>query len=251
MLNADYFTADAGPFVDRDPQTRRFERVDDWLRTGADFSYFNAKGVHGESYDLGVGYGVNLPGGRFALVFDLPLALTTSDADDLAYMVSGAVGLQYRMTPWWNVTPIVRVGHVGTFDDGALAVLYSGSVVSTVKWKVKGFDVTMGNLFGIESNVKRVDYDGTSDDYDLLVGLFENGFTVGKPIRTRFMGKRIRWQAFYRLSSYVGTDLYLDNQHAVGLRYSTGGHADGSSLEIGWAGGPDYDSLRLRVIARF
>jgi hypothetical protein len=251
MLDADYLIAGSGPFVDVDPDTGKYEAVDNWLRAEADFSYFNAEGIRGESYDIGISYGLNLPGNRLALLFDLPFALTRAGGGGLSYMGSAALGLQVRVKPWWNVTPIFRTGLSGSFDLGALAVLYSGNVVSNMKWKIKGFDVTMGNLVGVESNIDRVKYQGIPVEYDMLVGVFENGLTIGKPIRTRIFGKRLRWQAFYRLSSFVGMDLFLNNQHATGLRYSSGGHADGQSLEVGWAGGKDYDSLRIRFVAKF
>jgi hypothetical protein len=251
MVNSDYVLAGSAPFVKRDKETGRFVKADNWLRTEGDFSYFNANGIRGESYDIAVSYGLNLPTRRLALIFDLPIALTRSGSGGLSYMGSGAVGLQVRMTPNWNITPIMRVGLGGSFDLGAVAVLYSGSVISTAQWKIKGYDVAMANLVGVESNIDRVKYNDTPVEYGMTVGIFQNGFTVGKPIRTRLFNKRMRWNAYYRLTNFVGTDLFLNNQHAAGLRYSTGGHADGLTLEIGWAGGKDYDSLRMRFVARF
>ncbi len=251
MLNADYIGAFAGPFVPKEPETRRFEATEDWVRTEADFSYWNAQGIRGESYDVGMSYGLNLPARRLALLFDVPIALTRSDSGGLSYMGSAGVGLNIRMTPSWNLTPMLRVGVAGTRDIDGAVVLYSGTLVSTAKWKLKGFDVALVNVFGVESNVRRVEPTGTPLDYDMTVGLFQNGFTVGKPIRTRIFGKRMRWNAFYRLANFVGKDVFLENQHQAGLRYSTGGHADGLTLEVGWAGGPDYDSARIRLVARF
>jgi hypothetical protein len=251
MVEADLFLAESGSFVDIDPATGEFEVVDNWLRVEADFSYFDAAGIRGESYDIGVGYGLNLPNRKMALLFDLPLVLTRSGSGGLSYMISGALGLQYRVKPWWNVTPVFRMGFSGSFDLAALAVLYSGSVVSTMQWKLKGFDVAMGNLIGVESNIDRVKYFGMPVEYDLLMGIFENGLTVGRPMRTRFFDKELSWQGFYRLSSFVGNELFLANQHAVGLRYSTGDVARGLAFETGWAGGKDYNSLRIRFLARF
>ena len=85
----------------------------------------------------------------------------------------------------------------------------------------------------------------------MLAGLFQNGIAIGKPMRTRLLGKRIHWNAFYRLTNIVGEDVFLANQQAAGLRYETGGHAAGMTLEVGWAGGAAYDSLRVRFLGRF
>jgi hypothetical protein len=249
MFAADYNLTTVGPFLRRQPDGSP-RSLENRFRVEGDFSYFQGGPYSGQSYDLAGGYTWNLSNPKISLLFDLPLAITQSERGT-SYMGSVAVGLQYRIKSWWNVSPVFRTGLSGSFELGGLALILSGSITSNMRWEMGGFQLGMGNMVGVAGNVNRVKYGNIQIAYELLTTVLQNGIDIGRTLPIELAGRSVSARAFYRITNYLGTDLYLNNQHDVGLAFGIGAMPEPVSFEISWVGGREYDSLRLRLTGRF
>jgi hypothetical protein len=250
MVNGDFELANSGPFATAEQLEGGGAPLENRWRVAGAFSYLQAGPHAGESYDLDFGYERNLAHPRFAFLLDIPIAVTRAERG-LSYMGSVAAGLQYRIRPWWNITNVLRLGFGGSFDLAGLAVLYQGSSVSSMHWQWDEWSLQLGNMIGLGSNISSVEYGNLPVDYDLFHVVLENGLEIGRSLPLRLRGAPMALRAYYQLTNYLGTELYLEDQHQVGLRFGNQALPERFAFDVGYVGGSGYDSIRLRMTGRF
>lgn len=151
---------------------------------------------------------------RWAILFDMPLSYTDLEGSK-SYAMQIGLGLKIPLLKYWDVTPGVRVGAVGSEDMLSGGILYSGTLTSNVQVPMKDFDILdmwtfgMTNMAGIIRDYS-IEVSGYDIDYDLSNQVYKNGVNA-----ICEFNKNVKWQIGYSYTYYTGTDLYIDDYHEI------------------------------------
>lgn len=206
----------------------------------------------GQAYELDLGLELGTPSDRISVLLDLPIAITVAETAE-SYMASAAVGLLFRPLYHWNLIPSFRAGVAGSFELGALAVLYNASLASVLLFDVGDYELRIGNLFAGGSNIDGLNIGGFDLDYNIDTFAFRNGFEIARTFNSSILGATPEAELYFTATNFVGgTKRYLDDQFDVGVRgVGHWGKSTSLRLDVGWVGGSGYDAVRIRLGAWF
>jgi hypothetical protein len=270
MFEAAYFTATTGAYRPKPgtPSERQW-RGKDHFRAQARYDRFDAGRWDGNVWEVGLDYQLNFRDARFALLFDLPLVISQTEGSE-SYLVSAGLGVQWRPTHWWNLTPSVRLGGAGSFKLGAVAILANVNLASSMRWEIggsqlslggrrlgiPGFELGIGNLVGWNGTFDDLEISGIRVTYDLNNYAVRNGIDLTKRFGQRFLGGRPAVKLYFIDTWVLGSRLFLDHYDELGLQIGTqrrtgGSWRDSLSFNVGWVFGRAYDALQLKLSYRF
>jgi hypothetical protein len=203
--------------------------------------------------DLPINYALNWE--RISLIFDLPLTATSTEGSWTA-LGSGGIALQVRPTSWWALTPAFRIGGVGSLDVGGLAVMYSGTITSHIRFPLGPIAVGIGNMGGIATTWDGIEIGGYDLSYDLTNWVTRNGGYLEGTFGVDVLGGPLGWRFFGSDVRFFGDDLYMDSYAEVGatlamLREVGGAFYDRLGVSLAYLWGRDYDGISLLFGFRF
>ena len=171
MTRADYVLGGEGPFLHG---AERLERAPDQTGISLDLGYAGANGLDVQSDDLHIDHPFNLRVDQnLSILVSVPLGVTWTN-NQWSLMASAGVGAQYRVSERWSLTPMVRVGMVGSLDVGAAAMMYSASLTSHAELPIADwFESFRGIRMGI---TKQFGFAKTVDD--LQIGDYEIDYNL-------------------------------------------------------------------------
>jgi len=136
-------------------------------------------------------------------------------------LASGGVGFQYRLTDWWSLTPMARIGGAGSIDVGALAILYAVTVTNHMRYEWRGIEFAMGNLGGFTKTIDGIQIGDFDFSYELTNPILTNGGTISGDTTLDLLGRALEWRFFGWNTQVFGNAVYMDSQSEVGLGLAT------------------------------
>jgi len=217
MTGHDFMLGSEGPFIHSD---QRIPDASDQTGIGLFAGYASAGPYDQELLELPFDHRFNL---RFApnwsILLSFPITATFTEGQWSA-MGSLGLGFQYRPFDWWALTPILRLGAVGSIDVGAASLLYSGTLTSDIHFDLaRASDALAGITLGITN---QLGYSQTIDgipigDYELNYGLENGVFRNGGYLRGTFGRSAWGWRFYGNDTRWAGSDLFLDSSAEIGL----------------------------------
>jgi len=244
MLYGDFRMAMESQFLPRYGE----EPLQAKVRTAFDYNYFSAGPHTGNGFDFDVGIEFGTPTPRLSVLLDFPLTVTMDEGSE-SYMISAALGLVARPTPYWNIIPAFRVGVAGSFEVGALGILYQGSLASTLAFEIYGYDLLIGNMFSAGSSFDGLVISGIEINYNLETLAFTNGFEFGRSLGIEVAKLHPAARLFFTATNFIHSDRRFTPHH-----YETGvlltspvrnSSLDELGLRLGYLGGKGYNSFKL------
>ena len=257
MTNADFVLGSEGPFFHRDTPLQSAPG-----QTGVrfEYSYANAGDWNMNAYELSIDHRFNFESvPNLSAIVSFPVAGTQTEGQWTG-MGSLGVGVQYRVTERWSITPMVRTGVVGSVDVGAAAMLFSATLNSHSAFSLKRLyaplpDIQIGitNQLGYARSIQDIKIGDYRLDYSLENGTLRNGgYFAG-----RFGDSSLGWKLFGTASRWFGDDLYLESYANLGGEVHLLGEIEGTPFErltfaLGYTGDfGDWDSLSVGLRGRF
>jgi hypothetical protein len=236
MTGHDFMLGSEGPFIHSD---RRIPDAPDQTGLGLHAGYASAGPYDQELLELPLDHRFNLRAApNWSVLLSFPITATFTEGQWTA-MGSLGLGFQYRPFDWWALTPMFRLGAVGSLDVGAASLLYSGTLTSDIHFDLARFrgglrGITLGitNQAGFSETVDGITIGDFKLDYDLTNGVFRNGGYV----RSTFGNSAWGWRFYGNDTRWAGSDLFLDSSAEIGLALLRIG-----SVGSKWA----YESLSL------
>lgn len=150
---------------------------------------------------------------RRRLVLRLPITRIWSEGKS-AYNVGFGAAYTYPMTARWYLTPALSYTHAERGDFDKAANLVSASLTSVYYWKMDGYDLGIGNMFGHSRTVRergdaRADLSGTHNN------ILRNGIMVAVP--GLMFGKKAWWEISLVDTRYFGSEIYADSQQEISV----------------------------------
>lgn len=196
------------------------------LGLAARFGSYAVDGFNSRVYSLPISTSFDLGEGR-ALLLDGPLTFIDTEG---AQSYSGSVGVGMRLpiriglpeTLDWTLTPMVRMGGVGSLDLGAVGGLWSVSVTSSLGWQVlPGTRLQMANMASRLQTLP-IDYGGYNVSYELTNMMYRNGLLVTQDIGELF-GRAAQATVFAIDTRFTGDALYVNSYQEYGGYLTFGG----------------------------
>jgi hypothetical protein len=241
----------------------------DHFRAGALYEYFSADVWNGNVFEAGIDYQLNLRNPTFALIMDLPLVITQTEGSE-SFIISAGIGVMYRPTHWWNITPSFRLGGAGSFKLGAIAFMPSASITSSMRWAIGSseftiagrkvrttdFELGIGNMFGWSGTIDDIEIAGTRVAYELDNYALRNGIDLTKRLSMRLLGGQTAIKLFFVDTWILGSEVYMDHYNELGVQLSTqrvtgDKWRDQLAFHTAWVVGRNYDAVQLRLSFRF
>ena len=258
MLYADLELGSRGPFLSDYPDAS--QRIPMLFRLDAGFGQYSAGPYGGQTYDLSLGIGWNILR-RLALVSDLSGLLSVIEGDAIAGHGSLGIGLQGRILDWWNLGLVGRAGLVGSIDVGAVAAMYSVSLINHMRFDLDAYGfgdyrIEMRNMVGVANTANGLEIKGIELEYDLTNVVFKNGLELSRPIGLGSSSRALRARLFWTDTHFVKDELWLEHSDEIGLGIALANRSgvatyDPVNVDISYVFGDDYDALRLRASFRF
>jgi len=270
MFEAAYFTGSSGVYR----PSPNAPGADEWtgkdhFRAQVRYDRFKAGPWSGNVWEIGLDYQINFRHPKFAVLLDLPFTVSQTEGSE-SFLVSVGLGLQWRPTHWWNLTPSFRLGGAGSFKLGAVAIMANANLTSSMRWEIGAsqfslgglelgtpdFELNIGNMFG---------WNGTFDDivisdiriaYELNNYAIRNGIDLTRRLNGRWLGGRPVVKLYFTDTWILGSRLFLDHYNELGLQTGTqsqtgGQWRDNLAFSAGWVFGNRYDALQLKLSYRF
>jgi hypothetical protein len=253
MFQTDFDFGTQGPFTSG---SERLDEAPDQWGVGLDYGYAEANRFDVHAVDLPLAYRLNFRNPQWSLLFSLPLTATFTE-EQWSVMGSAAMGFQYRPFDWWALTPMVRIGGVGSVDVGALALLYSVTLTNHMRFEWRGIEFAMGNLGGFTQSIDGIEFGDYELSYDLTNPILTNGGTISGNIPAELLSRALRWRLYGWNTQIFGDDVYAKSQTEVGFSLALQGAVaeesyDFASMSLGYVfGNNDYDGLSFRMRFRF
>jgi len=246
MTGHDFMLGGEGPFIHSDS---RIPDASDQTGLGILAGYASAGPYDQQLLELPFDHRFNM---RFApnwsILLSIPITATFTQGRWTA-MGSLGLGFQYRPFDWWALTPMFRLGAVGSLDVGAASLLYSGTLTSDIH-----FDLARvaGGLRGMTLGItNQGGYSATIDgipigDFELNYGLENGVFRNGGYVRGAFGQSAWGWKFYGNDTRWAGTDLFLDSSAEIGVALLRVGSVasmwpyESVNLNVGYVG--DFDA---------
>jgi hypothetical protein len=219
------------------------------------FGRYEVDGFNQNVVQLPLGYKIPLADPRWAVLIDVPLTFIDTEGGQ-SYSGSAGVGLRMPVLDNWSLTPIARIGGVGSDDLAAFSGVYSLSLVSDLvfdlgKLEPGGLELVIGNSVTFLKSFS-VGGGNADFDYELTNTVFRNGVGVQGPLNgTTLFGEPLTWELAAINTQFTGDDTYVSNYtevHAtVGTRTEDRTMVwDSFRLGLSYTfGDQGYDGLRL------
>ena len=187
---------------------------------GIAYSQLTQGGVPVSLYTLPINYIYafdSTPG--YALTFDLPISYRSAGGAAGGSAVSG-ISLSIPIAENWTVTPKLSLGATGSLDLGSVGALAAGTIVSSYRFKLGGYDLVLGNLLGVARTLP-LSFGQYSVDPKLTNEFTKNGLMVSHDLK--FLGIDQEWmegtlgQVWAIDTRFVGSKLYDDNYQEFGV----------------------------------
>jgi hypothetical protein len=253
MFQGDFGLGSLGPFLGDFPDPS--ERIPALWKLDLEFGHFGAGAYEGESYEVDLAFGWT-PSRRLAIVVNLDGMIALNEGEALTGLGTLGLGLTGRISDAWNLSLVGRMGLVGSVDVGAVAALYSVSLVNHMRFDLEGWRIEMSNMVGVANSIEGIEIDGTELDYDLTNVVLKNGFSFSREISRGQGARPLRARLFLTDTQYFVDDLWLEHVDEVGLGIGLGSRGgvrtyDPVALDVSYVFGTDYDALRLRLSLRY
>ena len=252
MFAYDYEMGTEGPFTSGN---ERLERAPNLFGVGIEGGTFDAGPYDVSAYDLPLDYRINLRNPKWSVLMNLPITFTLTQ-DQWSLMASGGLGVQYRPFDWWALTPVVRIGAVGSIDVGALAILYSTTLTSDIHFDWKDITFGMANMGGFAKSVDNFEVKDYELAYDITNPMTRNGGYVSGRFPAEVLGAPLGWKVFGSTAVFFGDDLFLKVQNEVGgslnlLGFIADRPYQATNFAVSYIFGDDYDGVSIRLRFRF
>lgn len=196
----------------------------------ARFSNYTIGDKNANVITLPLGYAWNFRNG-YALIFNLPL--TYADIGGMpSYSASLGMGLKLPVSNWlpmehsWTITPIFRVGAVGSDKNVADAsILYSGGLLSEYDMPLASGILGFKNMYSyyVTSSVSQyLDLKVNNIKInvpDITNSIFKNGVYYSRYLGPQFLGRKLSGTVFFADTRFTGSLLYADSQQEVGFNF--------------------------------
>ncbi|MEM7009354.1 MAG: hypothetical protein AAF462_09505 [Thermodesulfobacteriota bacterium] len=218
MIIDDFNQGITGPFISsRNPipgQKNNFS-------ISAAVTSFNADPYDGETFSIPISYKWNLKSvPKLSLIVDFPVLLTRTQTA-WSYMASLGLGAQYRPTKWWSLTPMARVGGVGSFDVGALAFPLSGTLTNYFHYQFPTTHVGWASQGGAITTIDGIEIAGWDLSYELTNYVWRNGGDLLQKMDFNIFGNRAAFKLFLNHTKFWGSELYLESFFDMGIGLAT------------------------------
>lgn len=257
MTNADFQLGGEGPFLHGGAP---LAAAPGQTGIGLGYSYAKAGPWDVNAYEFNLDHRFNfrsLP--WMSVLVSLPLAGTETQGSWTG-MGSLGLGVQFRPTRRWTLTPMVRVGAAGSVTVGAAAMLLSTTLTSHTAISLREIssalpDVQLGftNQAGYAQSIEGITIGDFKLDYGLKNGILRNGgYFAG-----RFGTSSLGWKLFGNQSHWLGDDQYLDSYANLGAEVQWLGEVAGQSfqrltLSLSYVGDfGNWDALSVGLRGRF
>ncbi len=255
MFLSDFNAGITGPFIS---SGKRVEGNQNFLTLGGEFGFFNAGPYDGQVLNFPINYKWNFKGWpKLSWIFDLPVTLTR-DETGWAYMASFGTGFQFRPYKWWSITPMGRIGGVGSFDVGALAVLVSGSLTNYFQGSIGSTNLGFGTMTGISTTIDGIKVGGYDLSYELTNYVLRNGGNLTQKLNFNFLGNPAAFKLFLNHTKFWGNELYLNSFFDMGLAFVTikkvaDSFVEALDLSFTFSAGVDndYNNYSIQLTYRF
>jgi|GEM_PF-4324415 len=225
---------------------------------GGEVGFFNAGPYDGETFSIPISYKWNMK--RFpklSLIVDFPVFLTRTQTA-WSYMASLGIGAQYRPTKWWSLTPMARIGGVGSFDVGALAFPVSGTLTNYLHYQFPTTHLGWASQGGAITTIDGIKIAGWDLSYELTNYVWRNGGDVLQEMDFKILGNQAAFKFFLNHTKFWGNELYLESFFDMGVGISTIQKIDYTFIEkinfsFNFAVGVDdsYKNYGFKVTYRF
>ncbi|MGE4317660.1 MAG: hypothetical protein AB7E96_02045 [Deferribacterales bacterium] len=178
----------------------------------AKYGNYTTDGVKTKEYAIPLAYTIRFNNTKNTLAIRMPISMVSVE-DSKAYNLGLGLALGYYVNDRWKLTPSVGYGAVGSIDMGSVGQIISGSLTSVYTFKLKKFDILMGNMLGHYKTIpfKTGDY---SIDPDIQNTVLRNGLNFVIPV-----SKATSLELFGTDTRYYGSDLFIDTYNEVGFSY--------------------------------
>lgn len=216
---------------------------------GVDSGWFSNDVANQTVTTATLSYARHLSDHNASLLIDLPMTYIDSDGAQ-AYSASLGVGLRMPVNTQWALTPIVRVGALGSPDLGSAAVIYSGSVVSDYRIPLsENNEFQLGNMVGY-AKTNGITIGDYNIDYDLANVRFKNGVALNHKFAN--MNTPLTGRVFFNDSRFAGDSLFNNNYQEVGVSlikpYTS---IVSAQLGVSYLYADEYDGVRLNLDVHF
>ncbi len=188
---------------------------------GGEVGFFNAGPYDGETFSIPISYKWNMK--RFpklSLIVDFPVLLTRTQTA-WSYMGSLGLGFQYRPTKWWSLTPMARIGGVGSFDVGALAFPLSGTMTNYFHYQLPTTHLGWASQGGAITTIDGIKISGWDLSYELTNYVWRNGGDVLQEMDFKIFGNQAAFKFFLNHTKFWGNELYLESFFDMGVGISS------------------------------
>lgn len=184
---------------------------------GAEVGAFNAGPYKGQIFNVPIGYKWNLKSiPKLSLIVDFPVTLTRTETA-WSYMVSLGLGAQYRPTKWWSLTPMARVGGVGSFDVGALAFPVSGTLTNYFHYQFPTTHLGWASQGGAITTIDGIEIADWDLSYELTNYVWRNGGDLLQQMDFKILGNQAAFKLFLNHTKFWGNELYLESFFDMGV----------------------------------
>lgn len=202
---------------------------------GARFGSYTAGGFETNVYSVPLGYSYGFSNGT-ELIIDAPLTMMSTQG---AESYSGSLGVGLRIpvrvglpeSLSWSLTPILRSGGVGSTELGAVAGIWSGSVTSTLDWRVR--ETTTLTLANMVSRLQTIPISIGSYNvsYDLTNYMYRNGVLATQSLG-EVAGRRVSGSIFAVDTRFTGDELFVKAYQEYGAYLTFGDPVQVSAFRI-------------------
>lgn len=224
----------------------------------AEVSAFSADPYDGESFSVPISYKWNLKSfPKLSLIVDFPVLITRTQTA-WSYLASLGLGAQYRPTKWWSLTPMARIGGVGSFDVGALAFPLSGTLTNYFHYQFPTTHVGWASQGGAITTIDGIEIAGWDLSYELTNYVWRNGGDLLQQMDFKILGNQAAFKFFLNHTKFWGNELYLESFFDMGIGLATIQKLDYTFVEkinitFNFSAGVDdsYQNYGFKVSYRF
>lgn len=255
MIVDDFNQGITGPFIS---SNKPIAGQKNNFSIAAEVSAFNADPYDGESFSIPISYKWNMKWHpKLSLIVDFPILITRTQTA-WSYMGSLGLGAQYRPTKWWSLTPMARLGGVGSFDVGALAFPISGTMTNYFHYQFPTTHVGWASQGGAITTIDGIEIAGWDLSYELTNYVWRNGGDLLQQMDFKILGNQAAFKFFLNHTKFWGNELYLESFFDMGVGLATIQKLDYTFIEkinitFNFAGGVDnsYQNYGFKVSYRF
>lgn len=217
MAEADYLLATLSPFngcgccFNTQPLRHQFQ-------AGLDLSRATVKKYDSTGVLLPLRYSYS-PCNTWALIIDAPIEYIRNGG---ASSIAGSLGLGFRylVTPFWSLTPIVRMGSGGSLDLCTSGNFISAGAVSSLHYKIQNFALSMTNYAGYVASTN-LWLTGVNFNYHLHNMVYKNGISIFSCEGFSLGGRQFQFGGEIKDSYFAGDKLFIRHYDEFVIKIAT------------------------------